>query len=148
MGKGDKQQLEIRATPAVDQRRRIKVLASTAQFGGNVDEARRILCLAFAGRLQGWSEEQAASYIARQQRARLGAEASPPPANWGGGINEGRDSALGDRPAEVRECDALDDTRQDDLWKRYLVLGGPPQHILGASSCTPHPTTCHATLPI
>ena len=62
VGKGDKQQLEIRATPAIDQRRRIKVNLSTAQLGGNVDEARRILCLAFAGRLQGWREEQAVAY--------------------------------------------------------------------------------------
>ena len=66
----------------------------------------------------------------------------------GGGINEGGNSALGNRPAEAGEGDALDDTRQDDLWKRYLVLGGPPQRILGASKCIPHPTTCHATLPI
>ena len=71
-----------------------------------------------------------------------------PSYEWGGGINEGRDSALGDRPAEIGKRDALDDTRQDDLWKRYLVLGGPPQRILGASTYTPHPTTCHATLPI
>ena len=46
VGEGDKQQLEIRATPAMDQRRRIKVNLSTAQFGGNVDESRRTLCLA------------------------------------------------------------------------------------------------------
>ena len=80
--------------------------------------------------------------------SRPGGGVLSPSYEGGGGINEGGNSALGNRPAKVGECDALDDTRQDDLRKRYLVLGGPPDHILGTYNFSPHPTTCHATFAI
>ena len=63
VGAGDKARYEIHVTTSADRRRRIHVRIAATQTGGNAKEAQRLLCLAFAGRLQGWPGSQATAYI-------------------------------------------------------------------------------------